>query len=123
LFWVCEKKKERFFEPSQKAVTFNEEAQNQRIENLSRVKKILLKEGMAEDKIQFKISDCDGESRISEKILEELKSARYDTVFVAKHDVTRVQEFLFGDTTINLVRKSPVPVFVARGQPDKEVER
>jgi nucleotide-binding universal stress UspA family protein len=54
-------------------------------------------------------------SRLSDKILEELKNERYNAVLVAKHNVTKSQELLFGDTSINLIRNSLVPVLVAKG--------
>jgi nucleotide-binding universal stress UspA family protein len=47
--------------------------------------------------------------------LEELKNERYNAVLVAKHNVTKSQELLFGDTSINLIRNSLVPVLVAKG--------
>lgn len=94
-------------------------ARNLGIENLHRVKGILLKKGVEESKIELKTVDCDEKSLVSDQILEELKSGRYDTVLVSKHDVTRTQEFFFGDATINLIRKSPVPaVLVAKGLAD-----
>lgn len=115
LFWVSKSSADNNSEPSLKNDGHEKKVMQRGIDNLHRVKKILIKAGAEEDKIQIKIVDCDTESKVSDKILEELNSGQYDTVLVSKHEVTKTQEFIFGDTTLSLIRKSPVPVLVAKG--------
>ena len=116
LIWVTETTIDDSLEPPLDNVGYEKEVMYQGIDNLHRVKEILIKGGAEENKIQIKIVNGDKESRVSDKILEELNSGQYDTVLVSKHDVTKAQEFFFGDTTLSLIRKSPVPVLVAKGR-------
>ena len=116
LIWVSKASTDNHSEPSLKNDGHEKKVMQRGLDNLYRIKEILIERGAEEGKIQIKILNCDAESRVSDKILEELNRGQYDTVLVSKHDVTKTQEFIFGDTTLNLIRKSPVPVLVAKGR-------
>lgn len=115
LIWVSKANLGDNFENSPEDAKYKKGIKHKGLQNLQRIKEILLKGGAKEGNIHIKIADCDIEQSVSDKILEELNSGQYDTVLVSKHDVTKTQEFFFGDTTLNLIRKSPIPILVAKG--------
>ncbi len=51
-------------------------------------------------------------TRLSDLILREQREGHYDAIVVAKHRLTRAQEFLFGNVAIRLAREAPCPVVV-----------
>ncbi|MDW7772872.1 MAG: universal stress protein [Desulfobulbaceae bacterium] len=52
---------------------------------------------------------------MSDKILEEVKAGGHDLVLLPKHEKTHTQEFMFGDTAIQVLRKASVPVLSVKG--------
>ncbi len=52
---------------------------------------------------------------ISSKIMEFAKEYKADTILLCKHNKKKSEEFLFGDTAIQLVRKTNIPVVVVKG--------
>ena len=115
LLWIYNDKKGENITSFWKTAEFKKDTKEQGIENLHRIKGILLKKGMENSKIELKTVDCNEKSHVSDQVVEELNSGRYDTVLVSKHDVTRAEELFFGDTAISIIRKSPIPVLVAKG--------
>lgn len=55
---------------------------------------------------------------ITDKILEELSSCKYDTILVPRHNMNKTQEFLLGDVAVNLLRKSSVPIIAVKEATD-----
>ena len=50
--------------------------------------------------------------RLSEVILREQREGKYDIVVVGKHNLTRAQEFLFGNAAVRVAREAPCPVLI-----------
>jgi len=50
------------------------------------------------------------DTKATEVILKELKDNNYAGIIIGKHPMTRAQEFLFGSTTVTLVREAPVNI-------------
>lgn len=79
------------------------------------IRKEFINKGIAPDKITIKSVATKGKASISDKILDELKTVSYDLVLLPKHDKTHAQEFLFGDTAVQLLRKASIPVLSVKG--------
>lgn len=82
---------------------------------MERIKNELSSKGIAADKIITKSVTTRGKAAVSDKILEELKTGNYDLVLLPKHDKTHAQEFLFGDTAVQLLRKASIPILSVKG--------
>jgi nucleotide-binding universal stress UspA family protein len=117
LMWVFTRQDTDFFESSEAASSYNREEYRTGERILEQAKEVLIGGGIAERNIQVKVSAADKKSRASDKILEEVRKGAYDTIVVGKHPGTKAQEFLFGSTTINLVRGAPISVIAVKMPP------
>lgn len=81
------------------------------------IENAFISKGIAAGKITNKSVTTEGKTAISDKILDELKTGSYDLVLLPKHDKTHAQEFLFGDTAVQLLRKASVPILSVKGSP------
>lgn len=52
---------------------------------------------------------------ISDKIVEYLNEHAFDFFLLCKHNKKKSEEFLFGDTAIQVLRKTTVPVLIVKG--------
>ncbi|MDW7772645.1 MAG: universal stress protein [Desulfobulbaceae bacterium] len=84
----------------------------QHVEN---IRQKLISNGFEAAKIVTKQMPITGNSSISDKILDEVKEGGYDLVLLPKHPKTHTQEFMFGDTAIQVMRKASVPVLSVKG--------
>ena len=84
---------------------------------MNEIRDILTDTGISANKITVKTVSLNHKERVSDKILEELTNGGYDydMVLLPKHDQTKAQEFLFGDTAVRLLRRAPVPVLSVKG--------
>jgi len=86
---------------------------------LDGIRDLLTYTGIPADRISIKKVAQNQRARVSDKILEELTNGSYDLVLMPKHEQTKAQEFLFGDTAIRLLRESHVPVISVKGTLEK----
>lgn len=87
---------------------------------LSQSRERLMEGGMSEDRIHPIIATAEAlpARPITDRILNELRSGKYDTVLVPKHNTNKTQEFLLGDVAALLLRESPVPVVAVKMKVD-----
>lgn len=110
LFWVRHEDTEDTHATKADA---DRQAQTQKAEAeslLGRIRGDLVGMGFPKENISVKMAGVREKKRISDSILEELRSGGYDFVLLGKHAQTKAQEFLFGDTAVRLLRNSKVPV-------------
>ncbi|MCK5194795.1 MAG: universal stress protein [Desulfobulbaceae bacterium] len=119
LLWIYnEDETEKFASPE----LASEHVSQVKVEGEASIEKIredLLTAGIQMERISVKNIAVTGKIPFSDKILEELKADNYDLVLLAKHDQTKAQEFLFGDTAIRLLREASIPVLSVKGVPEK----
>lgn len=82
---------------------------------LEGIRKKLINKGIASDRIVIKTVPIKEKVPVSDMILEELNGGQYDLAILAKHEMTKAQEFIFGDTAVQLLRKSSFPVLSVKG--------
>ncbi len=107
--------------PSQKQI--EEHVAQLKIEKklyLENIKEEFVEKGVASETISIKSVSRRGKASVSDKILDELKNGSYDLILLPKHNKTKAQEFLFGDTAIQLLRKAPIPVLSVKGGPEEQ---
>ena len=56
---------------------------------------------------------------LSQIILNEALCSNCKFLLIGKHNLSKAQEFLFGDTAINIIRKSPIPVIVVTSERER----
>ncbi len=100
-----------FFESSDK----HKEEYSRTLESMKVLAKetrsILVESGFAEASIETRLEDSQN-TRISDAILEEQKSGGHSTIVIGRHNLSRAEEFLFGNPAIRLARQAPCPVWV-----------
>jgi nucleotide-binding universal stress UspA family protein len=89
---------------------------------LTQVKQILMNGGIPEERIVLKTEKEDKKSKVSDKILQEVDRGEYGTIVVGSHNLNRQQEFLFGSTAVNLVRRSPANVLTVKAPEEQKQE-
>lgn len=57
------------------------------------------------------------------ELIRQAEQGEHDVVIVGTRDVGAVSRLLFGTTAMKLIRKCPVPVWVARPQPQLELQK
>ncbi len=72
---------------------------------------ILLESGFAETSIETRIADSKN-TRTSDAILEEQSAGGHSAIVIGRHNLSRAEEFLFGNAAIRLARQAPCPVWV-----------
>lgn len=75
--------------------------------------------GFEEESITTKIIRLKSKIRVASVIQEKLRKNAYDFIVVPKYKLNRSQEFLFGDTTIQLVREAGYPVLSVANEPSQ----
>lgn len=73
--------------------------------------------GFKEESVTTKIIRLKSKIRVANVIQEELTKNTYDFIVVPKYKLNRSQEFLFGDTAIQLVREAGYPVLTVANEP------
>jgi len=76
---------------------------------------VLRDRGVGEARLGVLVADL-GNERLSDAILREQRAGRHDVIVVARHRLTRAQEFLFGNVAVRLARQAPCPVLVVEAQ-------
>lgn len=118
LFWVYNDDVSEKFASQQSADEYMAQFKIDTESKLGGIRDLLTDSGIPADRILVKTAALHQKARVSDKILEELKNESYDLVLMPKHEQTKAQEFLFGDTAIRLLRGSPIPVLSVKGALD-----
>ncbi len=115
LLWLfAHGQEDDFFESIEEAACYVREEFYKGQDILRRAKDILLTGGIPESNIQEEIVAVDKKAKISNRILEEVRKGSYDTIVIGKHSRSKAQEFLFGSTTIELVRDNLINVVAVK---------
>jgi nucleotide-binding universal stress UspA family protein len=80
--------------------------------SLSALKKAITQIGFTAERIEVKFVESTKKEPLSKVILKEALNSKCKFLLIGKHNLSKAQEFLFGDTAINIIRKSPIPVIV-----------
>jgi nucleotide-binding universal stress UspA family protein len=88
-------------------------------EALQRARTNLKRYGIPESRISTRIVSSKG-GRVSDRILHEQREGNYSLIIVGKHQLTRAQEFLFGNLAVRLVRDAPCAILVVGGPEPKD---
>jgi nucleotide-binding universal stress UspA family protein len=91
-----------FFESEEKRAAWIQEQQNKMGKRLERYRRILIQAGFPEEKVFTEVLTKEYPS-IAEAILDEQQKLDSCTVVVARHKISREEEFLLGSTTNKLL--------------------
>ena len=108
---VLQKPSQDFYETEKAWQQAEEESQVQVSSLMEKARSILQEGGIPPQSIGSSMLPVIKES-ISEKIIEEQRRSRFDTIVVGAMKMSKAQEFLFGNTGIKLVREAECPVIV-----------
>lgn len=115
LFWVYSEDESEKFASRQLADEHVTQIKKDTESVLDRIREVLTDTGVTMDRISVKTVNLNKKARVSDKILEELTNGSYDLVLLPKHEQTKAQEFLFGDTAVRLLRRASIPVLSVKG--------
>lgn len=79
------------------------------------IRQVLLEGGMEEKDIESVVTTVTEKIPISDKIIEYLSEHEFDYLLLCKHNKKKSEEFLFGDTAIQVLRKTTIPVLIVKG--------
>ena len=117
LLWISLENVEDIMESSEQVQEHLENLQITTREKLKILENTFINEGYPEKNINTKVIRLKNKTRLANVIQRELKSGLYDFVLIPKHKLSRSQEFLFGDTAIQLIRESGYPVLTVASEP------
>lgn len=89
---------------------------------LVQINRVLNGQGVRDEDIQTVSVALNEKIPISSKIIEFAANYKADTILLCKHNKKKSEEFLFGDTAIQLVRKTDIPVVVVKGAEEKLIK-
>lgn len=87
--------------------------------SLTALKKAITRIGFTAERIEVKFVEPTKKEPLSKVILREALNSNCKFLLIGKHNLSKAQEFLFGDTAINIIRKSPIPVIVVTSERPK----
>lgn len=82
---------------------------------------IFTKQGVNADDIRIVSASINEKVPISTKVIEYAEKHDVDVILLCKHNKKKSEEFLFGDTAIQVVRKTSKPVMIVKGVEDQLV--
>ena len=68
-----------------------------------------------ETSIETVVTTVNEKVPISDKIIEYLSEHEFDFLLLCKHNKKKSEEFLFGDTAIQVLRKTTIPLLIVKG--------
>ena len=89
-----------------------EQAQKQ---SLIDIRQVLIEGGIPEKNIATVVTTVTERVPISDKIIEYLSEHEFDFLLLCKHNKKKSEEFLFGDTAIQVLRKTATPLLIVKG--------
>jgi nucleotide-binding universal stress UspA family protein len=114
LLWIFKGQDTDFFETLEELQKVDKEAYLKGEEILNQARGIIVQGGVNEGDISIKKAIADKKTGLSDKLMEELKNGGYDTIVLAKRPKTKSQEFIFGSTTVKMVRDAAVHVLAVK---------
>jgi hypothetical protein len=87
--------------------------------SLSALKSAITKIGFPTEHIEIMFVKPSKKEPLSQIILNEALCSNCKFLLIGKHNLSKAQEFLFGDTAINIIRKSPIPVIVVTSERER----
>ena len=87
----------------------------QALESAIDIKKILLEGGIEEKNLETVVLTVTEKVPVSDKIIEYLSEHEFDLLLLCKHNKKKSEEFLFGDTAIQVLRKTTIPLLIVKG--------
>jgi nucleotide-binding universal stress UspA family protein len=113
ILWVFKPKGKDYFESSSEVTAYNSELYLQQKDYLLQAKEVLLEAGVPQNCIATKTATIKNKSA-ADVIMDEVESGGYEAVVITKHPMTKKEEFIFGSTTIRLVRKAKSNVIAVK---------
>ncbi|EKD39491.1 MAG: UspA protein [uncultured bacterium] len=80
-----------------------------------RIKNIFLEGGIEEKNLETVVLTVTEKIPVSDKIIEYLGEHEFDLLLLCKHNKKKSEEFLFGDTAIQVLRKTNIPLLIVKG--------
>ncbi len=120
LFSIYTKEGEENAKPAKKLLPtpFSKDSIEKR---LHEIEYVLINNGFLPEKIVFHIVPRPPMKLISEIVVEVAAQKGCNLMLLPKHEKTKSEEFLFGDTAIQLLRKASIPVLAVKGTQEKTV--
>jgi hypothetical protein len=84
--------------------------------SLSALKNAVTQIGFPTEHIEIMFVNPSKKEPLSQIIINEALHSNCKFLLIGKHNLSKAQEFLFGDTAINIIRKSPIPVIVVTSE-------
>lgn len=85
------------------------------------IKNTFIKSGVNKDNIETITTTISERVPISGKIVEFSQEQAFDMIVLCKHNKKKSEEFLFGDTALQVLRKTTIPVLVVKGTEEQVV--
>lgn len=79
------------------------------------IRQVLREGGIPEKDLERVVTTVTEKVPISDKIIEYLSEHQFDFLLLCKHNKKKSEEFLFGDTAIQVLRKTTIPVLIVKG--------
>ncbi|KJS01490.1 MAG: hypothetical protein VR65_08735 [Desulfobulbaceae bacterium BRH_c16a] len=79
------------------------------------IRQVLIEGGIPEKNIETVVTTVNEKVPISDKIIEYLSEHEFDFLLLCKHNKRKSEEFLFGDTAIQVLRKTTTPLLIVKG--------
>ena len=106
-------------EAARGAGTSHSKSQERDNSMLDNIRRVLNGQGVKDENIKAVSVTLKEKVPVSSKIMEFATKYKADTILLCKHNKKKSEEFLFGDTAIQLVRKTDIPVVVVKGVEEK----
>ena len=85
------------------------------------IKNTFIESGVKKDNIETITTTISERVPISGKIVEYSQEQAFDMIVLCKHNKKKSEEFLFGDTALQVLRKITIPVLVVKGSDEHYV--
>ncbi|WP_027367336.1 universal stress protein [Desulfocurvibacter africanus] len=120
LFAVLPTGLEDVYETERESTQKRDQLSSSKTAFLERIRRKLVDNGVPEEDVWIRLAQPERNQRASDVVLGELQTLQYDFALLPRHEITKAQEFLFGDVAVRIVREAPVPVVVIKGFEPKE---
>ncbi|MBU2649121.1 universal stress protein [bacterium] len=110
LLWISSENVEDILESKEQVDDYLEKQKTVSQDKIRLLENTFLASGYPKENIHTKIVRLESKVRLASIIKEELHNSSYDFVVIPKYKLSRSQEFLFGDTAIQLIREAGYPV-------------
>jgi len=115
LLWISIETVEDILESQEQVGDYIKNLESVSSEKIKMITNTFVSSGYPEENINTKIIRITSKVRLASVIQKELEDNSYDFVVIPKYKLSRSQEFLFGDTAIQLIREAGYPVLTVAG--------